>query len=97
MKNAKEMFEELGYELNDYSNQNNQKDKLYAVYVYEIRRLLKYSPQVLYKEVAFFPNLKKVEIYINDNFHGLEDCLWSIEELQAINKQVEELGWNKWD
>lgn len=92
---AKEMFEELGYEFNDYSNENNKEDKLYAVYVYEIRQFLKYSSQVLYKEVAFFPNLKKVEIYINDDFNGLEDCLWSIEELKAINKQIEELGWNK--
>ena len=60
---ARKMFKELGYEYNDYSNANNKEDKLYAVYVYEIRRFLKYSPQVLYKEVAFFPNLKKVDIY----------------------------------
>jgi hypothetical protein len=23
-------------------------------------------------------------------------CYFTLEELQAINKQVEELGWNKW-
>lgn len=92
---AKEMFGELGYEFSDYSNESNKEDKLYAVYVYEIRKFLKYSPQVLFKEVAFFPNLKKVKIYINLDFNGLEEDLWSIEELQAINKQVEELGWNK--
>ena len=90
---AKEMFEDLGYEFNDYSDEKNKGDDLYAIYVYEIRQFLKYSPQVLYKEVAFFPNLKKVEIYVNDDFNGVENCLWSIEELQAINKQIEELGW----
>lgn len=90
---AKEMFEELGYELNDYSNENNKNDRLYAIYVYEIRKYLKYSPQVLYKEIAFFPNLKKVEVYVNDDFNKDEDCLWSIEEIQAINKQIEEFHW----
>lgn len=90
---AKEMFEELGYEFNDYSNKNNKNDRLYAIYVYEIRQFLKYRRQVLYKEIAFFPNLKKVEVYVNDDFNKDEDCLWSIEELQAINKQIEELQW----
>lgn len=94
MKSAKERFEELGYEFNDYSNENNKEDKLYAIYVYEIRQFLNYSPQVLYKEIAFFPNLKKVEVYVNDNFNKDEDCLWSVDELKAINKQVEELRWN---
>ena len=92
---VKEMFEDLGYEFNDYSDEKNKSDDLYAIYVYEIRQFLKYSPQVLYKEVAFFPNLKKVEIYVNDDFNEVENCLWSIEELQVINKQIEELGWNK--
>ncbi len=90
---AKEMFEELGYEFNDYSNKNNKNDDLYAIYVYEIRQFLNHSPQVLYKEIAFFPNLKKVEVYANDDFNGTESCLWTIEEIQAINKQIEELGW----
>lgn len=93
-KTAKEMFEELGYEFNDYSNENNKDDKLYAVYVYEIRQSLGISLQVLYKEVAFFPNLKKAEVYVNDDFNKDEDCLWSVAELKAINKQIEELGWN---
>ena len=36
---AKEMFEELGYELNDYSNKYDGEDELYAIYVYEIRKI----------------------------------------------------------
>ena len=93
MKSARDMFEDLGYEFNDYSDEKNKDDNLYAVYVYEIREFLKYSPRVLYKEVAFFPNSKKVEIYVNDKFNNIKDCLWSIEELQAINQQINELGW----
>lgn len=38
-------------------------------------------------------NFEKIEIYVNDEFNNSKDCLWSIEELQAINKQIEELGW----
>ena len=38
---AKEMFEELGYEFNDYSNENNKEDELYAVYVYDYVNITK--------------------------------------------------------
>lgn len=44
MKSARDMFEDLGYEFNDYSDEKNKDDNLYAVYVYEIREFLKYSP-----------------------------------------------------
>lgn len=103
---AKEMFEELGYEQNDYSNDKNYKNETYANYVYEIRKEphkpskdIFYNQKVLFKEIAFYPNLKKVEMYYNEDFdenYGIRNvyqCLWSLEELKAIQKQVEELGW----
>lgn len=49
----------------------------------------------IYKEIAFFPNINKVEMDINDDFYQIEDCLWDIEEIKAVNKQIEELRMNK--
>lgn len=87
---AKEMFEKLGYELNDYSDIDDIyiQDNYYAIYVYEIREHEQWRRTI--KEIAFFPNIKKVSL----NSYTGEDN-WSVEELKAINKQVEELGWNK--
>lgn len=93
-KSAKEMFEDLGYECNDYSDKPKE-DDLYAVYVYELNKRLKDSSMAIYKEIAFFPNINKVEMDINDDFYQIEDCLWDIEEIKAVNKQIEELRMNK--
>lgn len=79
---AKEMFEELGYECDDYSKYklmpHNIQDKLFAICVY----------QKSGREIAFFHNTKTIELVLPD-----EEI--TLQELQAINKQVEELGWNK--
>lgn len=63
---AKELFEELGYEVdykNDYSLRYHNEENDYYIYFYN------YS--------------KKIEV--------LHDI--TLQELKAINKQVEELGW----
>lgn len=77
---AKEMFEELGYK--QLKQMKNYKHLL----VYE-----KYDAR--YKEtsvITFNTSGKVISKELNDEGW----CIF-IPELQAINKQVEELGWNK--
>lgn len=81
---AKEMFEELGYEYNNYGNHID----------YQI-----YKDKEISLVIDFRLDIKKIwltcEEYVN------RDCIWvsndfemTVELLQAINKQVEELHWN---
>lgn len=79
---AKEMFEELGYKLKQY-------------YVYE-----KVIPTDTYYYVTSisFNDRDFVHILTKMAGQGKEQDIVSsltLEELQAINKQIEELGWNK--
>ena len=79
---AKEMFKELDYYIYQINNDNTC---------------------ILYKEkrgktfIRFYSNLtgsvKNIKKYYK-NFILEESCIITLEELQAINKQVEELGWN---
>ena len=75
---AKEMFEKLGYKLHESYN--------YLQYVFESEE----TKDLLFY-IEFDTDIKKILIdcnrkdYIND---------LSMQELQAINKQIEELGWN---
>ena len=75
---AKEMFEKLGYK----QVENNAN---YIGYKYEFS-----DGSSIYSTIRFYLPQQCIELYYND------DILNSIEvdELQAINKQVEELGWN---
>lgn len=77
MKNAKEMFEKLGYEdiTNEYSYDKDYK----AVYINKT-----YTPHVriIFEE---YGTTKVIDNEIDI----------TIPLLKAINKQVEELGWNK--
>lgn len=81
MKNAKTMFEELGYrqvkEI-DVIEYNNYKD----------------STSVYY-EISFIKPFRNLEIVpkINGNAHHFVRL--SPKLLNAINKQMEELGWTK--
>ena len=89
---AKEMFEKLEYKCNE--------DDDYIEYITTWNDW--FGKGVC--EIAFDYNIKQIEIYCyidrknsllskkNENIN----VVFSIEELQAINKQVEELGWNKW-
>lgn len=80
---AKEMFEELGY--NELI-----KHKSYMFYI----KPLKENPIYENDEVHFefnFDNKTITKTYGDDN--SVYEI--TLEELKAINKQVEELGWNK--
>lgn len=80
-KSAKEMFEELGY------NEMYQ-NKHYMFYV---------------KDLVDTPEYERDSIHLEFNFdtktfnktYGDDNSVYEItlEELQAINKQIEELGW----
>ena len=80
-KSAKEMFEELGYEVNE--NEWN----------------LTYSKDIILNQFYTSPitinfrkfNDKVIEKY---DFNGKSVPIFMY-ELKAINKQIEELGWNK--
>lgn len=76
--NAKEMFEKLGYKLDTAE----ESAKLYCKDILD-------SKTFGYKDSEM--------VYFDDEYNNIyftnKDCL-TIEELQAINKQVEELHWN---
>ena len=75
MKKAKEMFEELGYEL--------FKDNNYVI--------------AFFKDTAWIEFRKDIEVvkcYSLINNYYIEINSIGIKELQAINKMVEELGWD---
>ena len=80
---AKEMFEKLGYEIDE---QNNK----------EILYKMKWEISTSYY-VSFDLEHKLFECFITSDspFEPAKPFEVSIYELQAINKQVEELEWNK--
>ena len=88
---AKEMFKKLGYELNDDINN-------YFLNRYEYKRFNKTTKMFRTITIVNGENKKNKFIEIEEEFvrdietntnYGYLD----IEELQAINKQIEELGW----
>ena len=79
---AKEMFEKLGYEL-----------------VFENEEVLRYRKNKML-DVEFWKVYEKItgekmKKYIHISTVRNGSYFMSLELLQAINKQVEELGWNK--
>lgn len=78
---AKEMFEELGY--NEF-----YKHKTYMFYVKPLKENPNYENDYIHLEFDF-KNKTFVKTYGDDN--SVYEI--TLEELQAINKQVEELGW----
>lgn len=81
-KTAKEMFEELGYEL--------KKNSLW---------FLSYEKETTYDGIDVITFIYKDKCIQNYNIFPVDRHLTTkdvtLEELQAINKQIEELGWNK--
>lgn len=79
---AKEMFEKLGYEL-------------YTDSYYKISYKFKNTISDTY-EIEFFKDKKEFvcEWYSDSPFEPVKPFNVTLQELQAINKQVEELGWN---
>ena len=78
MKSAKEMFEELGYEYNECYFEQKLDEITYS-------KDGKYTPQIM-----FNLNHKVVEVYRQEN----KSSTFDMKLLKAINKQIEELGWN---
>ena len=88
---AKEMFEKLGYELYirtpikiEYRNVLNKGN----VYISSIKE--EHNNDALPKTITFWNDLKCIDFE-----YGRKGSYLYLELLQAINKQVEELGWNK--
>ena len=80
---AKEMFEELGYEL-------IRDCEFYLFYEKALKENAEYENDYLH--ISFEKQDKEViKTYGDDN----SPEAITMRELQAINKQVEELGWNK--
>lgn len=78
-KTADEMFEELGYEKNVDTPTN---------FIYQNKKNN--------KEIRFYKIYKCVEISLIEfeEYEG-NSIFFTMQELQAINKKVEELGWNE--
>lgn len=83
---AKEMFEKLGYK-------QEKDDKIHITYYngnFE-------NIQKCDKQITFDLESKSFIAYSPYELNDYEDCsiFINMKELQAINKQVEELGWNE--
>lgn len=76
---ARELFEELGYEL--ISSSHN-------------RKVFKKENLVTSYTIVFEYCAKTINIYSSINGKGFNSKDMTMQELQAINKQVSELGWN---
>ena len=99
LKCAREMFEELGYKcLNDtdYKKIFNKQNKRCVVYgattevdigksIHSI--IIGIDEKDITNFIIYFNN--------NDESLGIEPYRLKLKELQAINKQIEELRWNK--
>ena len=80
MKTAKEMFEELGYRYKGFGNTIAYSN--YDPYSYE------------YKDIKFDNKTKTIDCKKGGNYFEPDKKFdITMQELQAINKQVEELGW----
>lgn len=87
---AKEMFEKLGYKLvnenEDYITYENINKKRENIYIHSIKK--EQNNSALPKFITFWFALKDIDFE-----YGRLGSYVYFELLQAINKQVEELGW----
>lgn len=87
MKSAREMFEQLGYKLDE------QEDYLIYWKIAKGQQLNRYYRQ---NEIQIEFNLAYKTIEKRKLFNtGENSNIITLRELKAINKQIEELGWNK--
>lgn len=79
---AKEMFEKLGYR----TLGTLKPDDDYIIIAYE---------KEVYeeKEYIYFYGAEEVRVYLEDKRGRIYPPIVELAELQAINKQIEELGW----
>lgn len=82
-KTAKEMFEELGYE--QFGTYKPDDDYIIIAYTKQIYDDTQY---------IYFYGKKEIRIVLEDKKSRVYPPIFQLEELQAINKQIEELGWN---
>ena len=91
------MFEKLGYKLiseNDKKTTYYNKGEL-GLNEYEHKNT---KPHLLYgtdKKIEFYKDIKSYQIFsqkLADDYEFCSMCV-NMKELQAINKQAEELGW----
>lgn len=81
---AKEMFEKLGYEmLGSFNLKDNYIIVAWSKEIYDC------------KTTIYFYDDKNLRIVMEDKKGRIYPPVFTLKELQAINKQVEELGWNK--
>lgn len=88
---AKEMFEKLGYKCLGGS------DYIAIKYYKQEKQGKNYSTYDI--DITFYCTSKSVSVVANrygKNRYELAIMDIDMKLLQAINKQVEELGWNKW-
>lgn len=78
MKSAREMFEELGYTYQESYFEEELEDINYS-------KSGDYAPKI-----RFNLNHKCINVYIKDN----KSSWFDVKVLQAINQQINELGWN---
>jgi len=76
---AKEMFEELGYEYNECYFEEKLDEIIYS-------KRGRWTPQIM-----FSLNHNVAKVFRQDN----KSSSFDIKLLKAINKQIEELGWNE--
>ena len=94
MKTAKEMFEELGYKRVE-NHPKEEKDEY--TFTTQDNPYIKYyeEDEIAYEEIVFDLWGKRIwcRAYRKD-YKFKVACPINMQELQAINKQVSELGWN---
>ncbi|MBR1386415.1 MAG: hypothetical protein IJ568_06265 [Bacilli bacterium] len=79
---AKEMFEKLNYILYEENDINISYRKYPDTKIDDLT----------YQEI-FFNKQSQFIVIVEYNSEGMEEKFTTLKELQAINKQVEELGW----
>ena len=89
---SKEIFEELGYKYHEKDSYLKGKIPIYTKEIID-------KQYINVKKITFALNGYDTEEYVIDNNTGkriktIDNVFINIQELQAINKQVEELGWN---
>ena len=89
---TKEMFENIGYKY--YEKESRVKGKI-PIYAKEIVN----THYINVKKITFALNGYETEEYVIDNNTGeriktIDNVFINTQELQVINKQIEELGWN---
>ena len=79
---AKEMFEKLGYKM--LGTLKPDDDYIVVAYKKDV-----YGD----KEYIYFYGAEEIRVYLEDNRGRIYTPIIELEELKAINKQIEELGW----